>query len=101
MYPVHKLSDVYDGDVWKQYMDVKDNKTLSTIAVMMNVDWFRPYKHLNYSVGVIYLAIMNLPREHHFKKENILPAGMIPGPKEPKHDMNSFSEPIVTELLKL
>ena len=26
---------------------------------------------------------------------------MIPGPKEPKHDMNSFLEPIVTELLEL
>jgi hypothetical protein len=35
-------------------------------AFMLNVDWFQPFKHSIYSVGAIYLAFMNLPRELRF-----------------------------------
>ena len=66
----------------------------------MNVDWFRPYKHLTYSVGVLYFAIMNFPREYRFKRENILPIGIIPSSQEPKHDINSLLEPLVQELFQ-
>ena len=80
-------------------MNPNDPRTLKTIALIINVDWFRPYKHLTYSVGVLYFAIMNFPREYRFKRENILPIGIIPGPQEPKHDINSLLEPLVQELL--
>lgn len=63
----------------------------------MNIDWFQPYKHLNYSVGVIYLTIMNLPRSLRYKRENILLVGIIPGPHEPS--INSYLDPLVKELL--
>ena len=32
------LIDVYDGDIWKEFMNPSDLKTLKTIALMMNVD---------------------------------------------------------------
>lgn len=67
---------------------------------MLNIDWFKPCKHTEYSVGVIYLTIMNLPRQIRFKQENVLLIGLIPGPKEPKHDVNSFLYPLVRELLE-
>ena len=68
-----------------------------TFGLMMNIDWFQPYDHTVCSVGVIYLAVMNLPRTIRYKLENMLIVGIIPGPKEP-HDINPFLEPLVCEL---
>ena len=34
-----------------------------SLAVMLNLDRFQPFSHVNYSVGVIYMVILNLPRE--------------------------------------
>ena len=42
---------------WKAYLNVPGN-----LLVMLNVDWFRPFKHTTYSIGVMYLVIQNLPR---------------------------------------
>ena len=42
---------------------------------------------------------MNLPREERFKPENVIIVGIIPGPKEPKGDINSFLKPLVDELI--
>ena len=52
-------------------------------------------------MGIIYLAIENLPRSERFKVENIVLVGCIPGPREPKHDINSFLSPMVDELIEL
>jgi len=68
---------------------------------MLNIDWFQPYAHTTYSVGVIYLTIMNLPRHLRFKQQYVILLGVIPGPCEPKHDINSFLKPLVEELLDL
>ena len=48
-------------------------------------------------MGVIYLVLLNLPREERFKRDNIIVAGIIPEmTKEPKL-LNTFLEPIVDE----
>ena len=76
------MTDVYDGKLWKEwkpFLDVPGN-----LLLMLNVDWFKPFKHTVYSVGVIYLVIQNLPRAVRFKPENIIIVGTIPGPHEPK-----------------
>ena len=59
------------------------------------------FKHRKYSVGVIYVVLMNLPREIRFKRENVIIVGLIPGPKEPPEVINSYLTPLVCELLKL
>ena len=41
---------------------------------------------------------MNLPWNIRFKDSNII---IIPGPKEPKHDVNSYLGPMVIEQLEL
>lgn len=64
----------------------------------MNIDWFQPFKDISYSVGVIYDVILNLPRNIRYKDCNVIIVGVIPGPKEPKHDVNSYFGPLVTEL---
>ena len=51
-----------------------------------------------YSVGVIYLVVLNLPRSKRYLRENIILSAIIPGPTEPKLTMNSFLKPLVIEL---
>ena len=53
---------------------------------------------LEYSVGVIYLSLNNLPRSLRYRRENIIIVGIIPGQSEPKLTMNSFIMPLVQEL---
>ena len=53
------LTDIYDGKVWKDFMVVQGRPFLqlpNNLCLQLNVDWFTPYKHLKYSVGVIYLS---------------------------------------------
>ncbi len=53
-------------------------------GLTINLDWFRPFKHSEYSIGAIYLTIMNLPRNERNKQSNVLfLVGIIPGPSEP------------------
>ncbi len=52
---------------------------MSTLQESKVLDW------------VIYLALLNLPQEVRYKRENIILVGLIPGPKEP----------LVSELLEL
>ena len=71
------------------------------IALLINIDWFQPYKHVAYSVGAIYVTNLNLPRQLRYRRENILVVGIIPGPHEPKVHINSYLEILVDELLDL
>ena len=91
------LHDVYDGAIWKEFHPVL--LTSFSLAVMLNIDWFQPYTHTVSSVGVIYLTIMNLPRHLRSKRENIILVGIIPGPHEPSHDVNTYLGPLIEELL--
>ena len=46
------------------------------------------------------MSVLNLPRECRFKQENTILVGLIPGPHEPSHDINTFLKPLVEDLLK-
>ena len=95
------MTDVYDGKIWKTfryhdgslYFSEKQN-----YGVILNVDWFQPIKHLsNFSIGGIYLVLLNLPRHLRFLRENVVLVGIIPDmSKEPPTNM--FLEPLVEEL---
>ena len=52
-------------------------------------------------MGVLYLAVINLPRSIRFKWENVIVVGVIPGPSEPKLTINTYLRPCVRDLLKL
>ena len=63
------------------------------------MDWFQPFKRRNdRSVGVIYLVLLNLPREQRFKWENIIVTGMVPEMSKEPESLNTFLAPIVDEL---
>lgn len=83
------LSDIFDGQIWKEFQHYNEVSFLSqpfSYAFMINVDWFQPFKHTPYSVGAIYLTVMNLPRHLRYKRQNIILVGIIPGPHEPSHE---------------
>lgn len=94
----------YDGKLWKDFQKYDDVDFLAkpgNLALMLNVDWFEPFKDSPYAVGVIYLAVMNLPREERFRRHNVILVGIVPGPKEPSLHVNTFLSPLVDELLIL
>ena len=87
------LKDVYDGAVWKEFQSYDGLPFLSeegNIALMLNMDFFQPFKHVNNSIGAIYVTILNLPRGIRNKRENALLIGLIPGPHEPKRHINTY-----------
>ena len=48
------------------------------------------WQRLEYSVGAVYLTVLNLPGPVRNKIHNICLVGILPGPHEPSHDINSF-----------
>ena len=99
------LRDIFDGKMWSDFGVVNGEPFLTnsgSIGVILNIDWFQPFKHRQYSIGVIYLVILNLPREVRYKRE-------IPnthwtyswGPVEPPKNINSYLAPLVTDLLSV
>jgi hypothetical protein len=101
------ITDIYDGEIWKTFPDDQSSPFFtpetadSHLGIMLNLDWFQPFDSTVYSVGVIYGAICNLPRDIRFKKENMLTLGLLPGPEEVKlHKINNYLAPIINELLE-
>ena len=98
------LFDAYHGNVWQQFRDksgdlyFQDKRNLGGI---FNIDWFQPFKNSEHSIGALYFVLQNLPREIRFRNENVLLVGLIPGPKEPQINVNTYLKPLVNELLQL
>lgn len=94
------MTDVFDGKIWKEFhLSDKNNflKSEKNYGIMLNLDWFQPYEHVRYSVGVMYAVVLNLPREERFKLKNVILLGIIPdiGGEPP---VQSFVAPLVDEL---
>ncbi len=72
-------SDIYSGKIWAE-MQKKHNlfKSPHDVGLKVNTDFFQPHKHRNQSIGVIYMTILNLPREIRYDLENVILAGVIP-----------------------
>ena len=70
-------------------------------GLLLNIDRLQPYKHIQYSVGIVYLVILNLPRSIRYKRQNVILFGIIPGPSEPSLSINSYLLALVRELQQL
>ena len=106
------MSDIYDGEIWKTFPSSLNTPNAARffepetadrhLGIMINLDWFQPFKSTVYSRGAIYGIICNLPRDISFKRENMLTLALLPGPNEVKLDkINHYLAPIVDELLEL
>ena len=92
------LGDVYDGRVWQSFKQSNFLSSPYSYLLSLNIDWFQPFKNVEYSVGAIYLTVQNLPRQERFKEANIMLVGIIPGPREPALSVNSYLLPLIEEL---
>jgi len=70
------------------------------IALGFATDGFTPFKKRKHTAWILLIFNYNLPPDQRFQKDNILCAGIIPGPKKP-WDADSFIYPLVRELLEL
>ncbi len=103
-------TDIYDGKIWKKAQRYGFFADDHDMGLMMNFDFFQPHKNRTKSVGVIYFALLNLPRSIRYKSNNMIVGGIIPSldyiddkgktKHEPK-SMNTFLRPIVDELKDL
>ena len=101
IFPNAYLGDIYDGRIWHEFNSPIGHNFLSapmSYLLTLNVDWFQPFLHTQYSVGAMYLTIQNLPRNIRCKEENVILVGVLPGPSEPRLAMNSYLSPFVEEL---
>lgn len=95
--PDSSYRDVYDGRIWNEFKVYNGKPFLSnffTYGLMLNIDWFKPCKHVEYSVGAIYLTVLNLPRDVRFRRENVLLIGLIPGPLSQSTTSIPFLNPL-------
>ena len=77
--PENIRKDVYSGKVWKKMQRVWGYfQSDYEFGLSLNIDWFRPHKATNKSVGAMYMTVLNLPREIRCKLENILLIGVMP-----------------------
>ena len=106
--PEGVYSDIYDGHIWKNFWKSKKrpegffSANEHTYGFSLNIDWYQPYKHRSdVSIGVIYLVLLNLPREERYKRENWVVVGVIPNLKKEPSSLKYFLRPLVEELKKL
>ena len=79
------MADITDGRIWEKLVaKFSAENNPENFGILLNIDFFQPYKHVSYSVGVIYGVLINLPRNVRYKIENVIIIGIIPGPHEPK-----------------
>ena len=79
--PANTLADIYDGKVWCDFNSEKYNNFLhhpGNLVLSLNFDFFQPFSRTQYSIGALYLVILNLPRQERYKVENIIIVGIIP-----------------------
>ncbi|CAG8766966.1 22285_t:CDS:2, partial [Gigaspora rosea] len=67
------------------------------IALIASTNGYQLFKKKQNDCWIILLLNANLPPAQRVKKENLIIAAVIPGPKSPK-DFNSFLRPLIEEL---
>jgi hypothetical protein len=74
-----------------------------SVCLGLSTDGFQPYSSDStpYSFWLVFVMPYNLPPNKCLKEEFIFLALVIPGPKEPKKQMNIFLCPVMEELKEL
>ena len=108
----HRITtDIFNGLHYRSLLGkrvVVGERTLShnyfsdhhDITLGFATDGFAPFKKRKHTMWILLIFNYNLPPDQRFQKDNILCAGIIPGPKKP-WDADSFLYPLMRELLEL
>lgn len=94
-----KLRDICDGDVHRR---LQNSCSDMFVTFTLNVDGIQPTRGSTKTIWPILLVVNELPVKYRFSLENVILAGVWPGPKKPSRtDMALFLKPLTTELLYL
>lgn len=92
-----KLSDFWDGKMVRRLRERDMLTRLSDLPFFFSTDGVNLFrKGTQCEVWPLILTSFNLPPEQRFLEDNIMCAGIIPGPKKPE-DIDSFLCPLVDE----
>jgi hypothetical protein len=69
--------------------------------IMLNADWYQPYEHTTASLGLVWAVNLCTPREHRYKKSNVMLIAVFPGTSEKSLRVDRLLEPLVRDLLEL
>jgi len=108
-YALPQLRDIWHGSVmssipWRAAPD-PDSRELR-LVFSLSIDWFNAHhssqRGKSWSVGGVYLTILNLPPHLRHLPENMILVGLIPGPNKPSGvALQNFVKLLVDELLIL
>ena len=70
------IGDVYDGQIWKDFARTDFFNTKYNLGLMLYVDWFKPFKRSEYTIGALMLSVLNLPRTERLKRKWTIVAGL-------------------------
>ncbi|KAG2352290.1 hypothetical protein BDR07DRAFT_1314417, partial [Suillus spraguei] len=83
----HEVKDINVKNLKQQFVSLKCG-----LIVHINIDWFCSLKYANYSTGMVWLMINNLPRSIQFLQENTFLLFIIPGLTEPNTEQLAEGE---------
>ena len=93
------MQDITDGEVYRSLITTIPDKFLT---LSMNADGIQPNKGSERSLWPILMVINEIPWKKRFCLQNLIIAGMWPGPTKPsRKQMSLFFENIVKELVIL
>ena len=107
---INVRKDIHTGNAWKMLQhEYNYFATNHELALQYNIDWWQPHENSNKSLGVMYFAICNLPREIRYKRENLIIGGVIPSldffdgtsTRTEPESLETFQDIIVDELITL
>ena len=96
-YDDNNISDIFDGNLYKELVDEGYFNDERDIALISSTDGFQIFKQKTDDCWVVMFINANLNPIERVKKENLLISLIIPGPNQPKY-FNSFLRPLVDEL---
>jgi len=96
-YDDNNISDIFDGNLYKELVDEGYFNDERDIALIGSTDGFQIFKQKTDDCWVVMFINANLNPIERVKKENLLISLIIPGPNQPKY-FNSFLRSLVNEL---
>jgi hypothetical protein len=94
-----------DGEAWQTLdcFDLEFARNPKCVHLHLSTDGFHPHSTDSspYSCWPVFIMPYNLPPDKYLKQGFIFLLIVIPGPKEPKKQMNIFLRPLMEELKEL
>jgi hypothetical protein len=95
---VHEnIGDIFDGLVYKELLNEEYFPNPRDVAFTASCDGYQIFRQKTDDCWVFLFLNNNLPQELRVKKENLMVALIVPGPKQPQ-DFNSFLFPLIQEM---